>query len=253
MIRNLKLNKRAAALLLAASMTCALTGCEDKEMASPNIYDTIDTNTDSDTLANGYRQVKSVDGEDFDLVIDYKCDLEEQENWTITSDKKLTMEIKTENLPKDYKVFIDNVHTDTSIIASNAAFNGVLQDTMDDRIHNSLMLGFPISDNINYISANAIEGCNESFISGTYYGAQGYSNGSFTQKRYTESDYQKLGVYANKISIVYDLLIKGPNDIDYKNVSLDTEFIVYTSDVEIEYGDSQDIEETKKLVKEKNK
>ena len=53
-------------------------------------------------------------------------DLENEENWTITSDKKLTMEIKTENLPKDYKVYIDNIHTDTSIIASNSAFNGVL-------------------------------------------------------------------------------------------------------------------------------
>ena len=68
-------------------------------------------------------------------------------------------------------------------------------------------------------------------------------------KNVTQNQFiKKLGVYANKISIVYDLLIKGPNDIDYKNVSLDTEFIVYTSDVEIEYGDSQDIGKTKKLI-----
>ena len=38
---------------------------------------TIDTNTDSDSLTNGYRQVKSVDGENFDLVItSMKLDLE---------------------------------------------------------------------------------------------------------------------------------------------------------------------------------
>ena len=71
MIRNLKLNKKAAAILLAASMSCGLVGCGETEMSSPNIYDTIDTNTDSDSLTNGYRQVKSVDGEDFDLVIDF--------------------------------------------------------------------------------------------------------------------------------------------------------------------------------------
>ena len=69
MIRNLKLNKKAAAILLAASMSCGLVGCGETEMSSPNIYDTIDTNTDSDSLTNGYRQVKSVDGEDFDLAV----------------------------------------------------------------------------------------------------------------------------------------------------------------------------------------
>ena len=188
MIRNLKLNKKAAAILLAASMSCGLVGCSETEMSSPNIYDTIDTNTDSDSLTNGYRQVKNVDGEDFDLIIDYKCDLEDEENWTITSDKKLTMEIKTENLPKDYKVYIDNVHTDTSIIASNAVFNGVLQDTMDDRIHNSLMLGFPINDDFGYNGKNEIEGQNETFIQGTFYAYNGYGSGSVEEKRRTESD-----------------------------------------------------------------
>ena len=53
MIRNLKLNKKAAAILLAASMSCGLVGCGETEMSSPNIYDTIDTNTDSDSLTNG--------------------------------------------------------------------------------------------------------------------------------------------------------------------------------------------------------
>lgn len=38
--------------------------------------------------------------------------------------------------------------------------NGILQDTMDDRIHNSLMLGFPISDDVCHIGINQIEGQN---------------------------------------------------------------------------------------------
>ena len=228
MIRNLKLNKKAAAILLAASMSCGLVGCGETEMSSPNIYDTIDTNTDSDSLTNGHRQVKSVDGEDFDLVIDYKCDLENEENWTITSDKKLTMEIKTENLPKDYKVYIDNIHTDTSIIASNSAFNGVLQDTMDDRIHNSLMLGFPINDDFGYNGKNEIEGQNETFIQGTVYAYNGYGSGSIEEKRRTESDYLEHGVYGNKISSIIDLLIHTPEmeEGEYKAVSVSSDIVI---------------------------
>lgn len=54
----------------------------------------------------------------------------------------------------------------------------------------------------------------------------GYSSGEIEQKRYTESDYIDLKVYANKIQIVYDLLIKGPKDKDYRNVSVCTDFLV---------------------------
>ena len=80
----------------------------------------------------------------------------------------------------------------------------------------------------------------------------GYGSGSVTEKRYTEEDYRDLGVYANKIVTVFDLLVKGPNDKDFRNISVDTKMLVYISDKDIEYGSGYTQEETKKLVKEKN-
>lgn len=104
--------------------------------------------------------------------------------------------------------------------------DGILQDTMDDRIHNSKMIGFPISDNLAYYGVNAIEGSNETFIKGTFYGYNGYNHGEVTEKRYTEKTYKELGVYANKIQVVYDLLVKGPNDKNFSNISVSKDFLV---------------------------
>lgn len=56
------------------------------------------------------------------------------------------------------------------------------------------------------------------------------------KKRFTEATYRDLGVFANKFQIVYDLLIKGPNDKDFRNTSVKNDFIVRVSDYEIEYG-----------------
>lgn len=248
-------NKYKALSIILSSVvaTTSLTGCDigpQHELAPIENYDTL--NDDEAKIGETLKQELEVPNENFKLICEYTCDPGEEKVWRITGDKFLRLKVYTENLPENYNVYIDNVHIDTSIKSRYATVDGIKQDTMDDRIHNSLMLGFPISDNTSYIGVNAIEGCNESFISGTYFGMQGYSSGSITEKRYTESDYRELGVYANKISVVYDLLIKGPDDTDYKNISVDTDFIVYTSDFEIEYGKSKNIDETKKLVKEKN-
>jgi hypothetical protein len=110
---------------------------------------------------------------------------------------------------------------------------------MDDRIHNSLMYGFPIGNDTCYYGVNAIEGCNDDFIQGTFYGYNGYGGGSVTQKRYTEANYQELGVYANKFQLVYDILIMGPNDKTPRNVSVSTDFLVPISKAEIEYENSK--------------
>lgn len=225
---NKKYRNKALALLLTASMTGTLTGCEATEMAGKNNFDTIDTNTDSESLENGYTQIQEVKGEGFGLSINYKCDLEENEKWTITGDKTLIMTIKTEDLPEGYKVYIDNIHTDTSLIASKAIFNGVQQDTMDDRIHSPLLIGFPISDSVSYNGENKIQGQNDTFIQGTSYAYSGTGNGSVTEKRRLESDYLENGVYGNKISSIIDLLIHDPNmeDGEYRAVSVSSDVVI---------------------------
>lgn len=204
-----KLKKKGKCVLVAGALgwTMCLSGCFPSELATnANIsYDMLDT-MDDDVLENGITQVLDVPGEDFKLVVEYKCELEEGERWTVTSDKQVTMEIRTDGLISG-EVYIDNVHTDTTICSYYPTVDGITQDTMDDRIHNAQMIGFPIADDVSYIGVNQIEGQNETFITGTMHGFNGYSSGSVSERRYLESDYLEKGVYANKITSVIDLIV----------------------------------------------
>lgn len=226
-IRINHINRRLAALALAGTISFTLVGCSAKELSSSiGTYDVLDTNSDaqnSDGLRKGIKQVLPVDGENFKLVIEYYCDDIE---WRITSNKKLYMSIYTEGLVGN-NVYIDTIHMDTCIVAPyNAYFDGIKQDTLDDHIHNSLMIGFPISDNNSYFGINSIEGQNSEFIEGYTNGYNGYSNGEISSKRHLESDFLENGVCANKIDGVIGLLIENPTTGEIRGVDVDTTLIV---------------------------
>lgn len=227
-MKKLKIYKTGlAALGLSAFL---LTGCGD------SAYVSIDTNqaTIIDSNVEGANsidpQVLDVKGEDFKLVVRYSIDDSEDAKWRITSDKDLYIEAYTQGLPAGYRVWIDNVHIDTFIVSTSPYFNGIQQDTMDDRIHTSLLMGFPISDTTHYSSINLIAGQNDDFIKGTFYGYVGAnggnSNGTIVQKRYIDEDYLKHGVYANQIGLVFGLLIQGPNDPEPYGIDVKSEVYV---------------------------
>lgn len=204
-----KLLKKGSYVLVAAALGCTLlTGCETREISTNanTEYDVIDTTNDN-ALEQGITQVIEVPEEQFNLVVEYKCQLKDGERWTVTSDKDINMEIRTDGLPEGVEVYIDNVHTDTTICSCYPTVDGITQDTMDDRTHNSLMLGFPIADDNPYIGINHIEGQNDTFISGFVHGYNGYGSGSVSEKRFLESEYLAMGVDANKISSVIDLIV----------------------------------------------
>lgn len=204
-----KLCKKGACVIMTVAVVGTLSGCIERELATnTNVsYDVIDT-MDTEALKKGLQQVIEVPGENFKLVVDYKCELQEGERWIVTSDKKINMEIRTDGVDDTTtKVYIDNIHTDTTICSRFPTVDGITQDSMDDRIHNSLMLGFPIADDVSYVGINEIEGQNQTFISGAYMGFNGYSSGSVTERRYKESEYLDKGVYANKITSIIDLII----------------------------------------------
>ena len=196
------------------------------ELAPQEEYDVVSTDNGVGNFSSGLRQDLEVPGQNFKLVTEYSCDDVSKREWRITSDKFLYLQVYTEGLPSDTEVYIDNVHIDTSIKSKYAIVDGILQDTMDDHVHSSQLVGFPISDNVSYYGVNAIEGNNEQFIKGFGYGYNGYHNSFVESKRRTENDFLEMGVYANKIQIVYDLLVKGPNDKDFSNVSVCTDFLV---------------------------
>lgn len=233
-----ELKKKIIALAIAGGLTLTATGCEPipTELGSDTSnYDLLhnDNNSDTDNLSEGVEQIKDVENNDFKLVLFYKY---LDSNWRITENKKIYMSIKTMDLPDNLEVYIDNIHTDTSIVSTKAALDGILQDNMDDRIHNSLMLGFPISDNNEYYSCNSIEGMNHTFIEGFVLGINGYSTGSIEEKRFTEEDFLKRGVWANRIDSVIDLIIRDKNTGEFSTVSVDSTLIV-EADNAIKYSD----------------
>lgn len=221
--------KQIAALILSGSITLTTSGCIEKELA-PDVseVDLLETNNESsEELNNGVTQIKQVQGEEFSLIIGY---ISGDKDWRINANKKLYIEIKTKDLPDNKEVYIDNIHMDTSIVSTKAGYNGILQDTMDDRIHNSLMLGFPISNTNSYFGINEIEGENAEFLEGYVYGAYYYTSGSLETKRRLESDYLSDGVWANKIDSVIDLIIINKDTNELRQVSVDSSLLVEVND-----------------------
>lgn len=224
--------KKAQIIAMSALLSIGLAGCEPQELSSDvSKVDLLTTNSSEEngkTLSKGITQKKDVQGENFKLLINYKSG---EDIWRITANKKLYFEIKTENLPDNLSVYIDNIHMDTSIVSTKAIYDGIMQDTMDDRIHNSLMLGFPIDNNNSFFGINEIEGQNDTFISGVGYGNQYYHSERIEQRRYLESDYLSSGVWANKIDVVVDLLICDKNSGKVlRQVSVDSSLLVEVND-----------------------
>lgn len=251
-----RLSKKLAFLTL--SMMFTLTGYSScsHELAPEEEYDIVQTRGEGqneDGFSAGLTQELEVPEENFKLVTEYSCDPTSEREWRVTSDKFLYLKVYTEGLTTDTQVYIDNIHVDTSIKSKYAAVDGIIQDSWDDHVHSSQMIGFPVGNDINYFGVMAIEGMNETFIQGTIYGYKGYSNGTITEKRFTESDYVTLGVWASKFQIVYDLLVKGPNDYDFRNISVSTDFVVPITSTTIKYDtdkvENEEAKEKQKVLK----
>lgn len=228
--KNLLKLKRLGITTAAALLLASLGGCAKEQAVDMGSIDLLETNGSEDgkSLNKGITQRKEVNGESFNLLINYTT---EERAWTITDRKELYIEIKTENLPDNLSVYIDNIHCDTSIVCSNAIFKGIKQDTMDDHVHSSLLYGFPIDNEHSYFGVNVIEGQNSEFIQGFMYGNNYYTSGSVTQKRRLESDYLKAGVWANEIDSIIDLLIvdKTTNKV-LRQVSVPSNLLVEVND-----------------------
>lgn len=229
--KKVKVTPLLLSLILSGAILVFAPSCT-YEAAVQEEYDIIRQSNDGLAEA-GITQELKVEGEEFKLIAEYRCNSDKDnpssKAWLITTDKNLYMTVRTDGLEAGYEVYLDNIHIDTFILADLAAFNGVKQDSMDDRVHSSSFKGFYIDDDSEYFGINIIEGMNQEFIEGTYYAYLEYGSGTITQKRYSEQDYRDKGVWGNKISIVYDLMIKGPNDADYRNVSVGSEIVVEAS------------------------
>lgn len=227
-IKNLKLGSAKKLCMVGTSFTLLATtliGCGETELATNRVNSDsiVHFNQFANFLEGGIQKIVQVPGENWSLVIEYSVQLEDSEYWTITDNKELHMKIYTQGLPEGYKVYINDIHSDTTIVARKKQMDGITQDTMDDGVHGTGLLGYPISDTTCCYITNAIEGQNDDFISGSVLGFQSYNSGTIQQQRFLESDYLEKGVIANQVSSIFGLLVKGPNDKDFRGIDVDDE------------------------------
>lgn len=100
---------------------------------------------------------------------------------------------------------------------------------MDNSFHGNTQDGFVIDNKTSYYRTFAIEGYTDQF-----YQLWGCAFGDFgtlssTYKRLTELNIIKVGTYAERLSVVYDLAIKSPGDKKYHSTSVKSEILIPVS------------------------
>lgn len=151
--------------------------------------------------------------------------------WRVTDSKNLKMSAVVEGVPEGTEVMIEHVHSDIYIKSISPQLDGLTQDYMDDSFHGVSQDGFPVSDKYAYENVFAIEGFSKDLMEGWsyYYGDYGYGRGtgsSISQTRLTEKNLINQGVYANKLQVVYDIIIKHEGEDKYHVKSIVDEILI---------------------------
>lgn len=161
----------------------------------------------------------------FVIITEYTTDYDTK-HWRITDSKNILMEAYLSN-NMNATILVEHVHCDVSIKSTLASYDGWTQDSMDDSIHGSMQSGFWITDKYHYQNVFAIEGLTEKVLEGYMIGVYGFATGSWGQRTITESDFKEFGgVYAEKMQVVYDILVKYPEDELYHTYSFINEFLI---------------------------
>lgn len=178
-----------------------------KSTSDNNIENIDNTYTPGQTSVTVELPVK---GEDFTLLCTYDTDDYDLNNWRITADKSINMSVKTNNLPEGYSAHIEHMHADISLKSTDPQVDGITQDSMDDSDHRIPTKGFPISDEIEYNNTFAIEGYTDTFYKMWGYVCNGYGYTTGQKVRLSEYNLREAGTYAEKLSVVYDVVISTP-------------------------------------------
>lgn len=213
--------KRYLALLIAVVLAFSLTGCEKEEV--------VPKEKELQVLSSLNRCIlkKTHEIEGFEFVTTYNTGDYNLGRWRITDSKVINMTAQVTNVPEGATILIEHVHIDISLKSTNPQLDGLLQDSMDDSYHGNSQDGFFISKNYPYQNQFAIQGFSKDLIDGWMFVCGSYGSGSISQNRLTEKNLVHSGkVYANKMQVVYDILIKYANEDFYHVVSVLDEFLI---------------------------
>lgn len=210
---------------IALSLIFILTGCEsttEETKPSPNL-DALQ----NDLQDGSYNQEVTLDNISFKTT--YSTDYDAK-NWKITSPKTLTSEISITQIPAGTRVQIIHIHVDTSLLSTQEQVEGLSIDSMDDKLSSGTESGINVTKDYPYTLIFSIEGFSKDLISGWGFITGSYGCISLSQNRLTESNLTDsrygAGVYGQKFTYIYKLLIKNESDTGWHEVTFSDEFYV---------------------------
>lgn len=213
--------KRYFALVLMVVFAFSLTGCKDVETVPE------EKNLEVLNALKGSTLEKTHEIDGLEFITTYNTGDYDLSRWRITDSKVINMTAEVTNVPEGATVLIEHVHIDMSLKSTNPELDGLSQDYMDDSYHGTSQDGFFISDKYQYQNKFAVEGFSKDLIDGWMFVCGSYGSGSITQERLTEKNLVQYGkVYANKMQVVYDVLVKYADEDFYHVVSVLDEFLI---------------------------
>lgn len=218
------MKKRKKLLLVTITVLCMLSltgaGCSEETVEEEKKLERL-------TPISGSVLEKTHDIEGLEFVTTYDVGDYDLSRWRITDSKVVNMTAKVTNVPEGATVLVEHVHIDMSLKSTNPQLDGLSQDNMDDSYHGTSQDGFYVSDKYPYKNQFAIEGFSKDLIDGWMFVCGDYGSGSVTQIRLTEYNLVDRGkVYANKMQVVYDILIKYEGEEYFHVESVLDEFII---------------------------
>ena len=213
--------KRYLALILVVVLAFSLTGCMNVETVPE------EKNLEVLNTLKGSTLEKTHEIEGLEFITTYNTGDYDLSIWRITDSKVINMTAEVINVPEGATVLIEHVHIDMSLKSTDPQLDGLSQDNMDDSYHGISQDGFFISDKYQYQNKFAVEGFSKDLIDGWTFVCGSYGSGSITEERLTEKNLVKYGnVYANKMQVVYDVLVKYADEDFYHVVSVLDEFLI---------------------------
>ena len=213
--------KRYLALILVVVLAFSLTGCMNVETVPE------EKNLEVLNTLKGSTLEKTHEIEGLEFITTYNTGDYDLSRWRITDSKVINMTAEVINVPEGATVLIEHVHIDMSLKSTDPQLDGLSQDNMDDSYHGVSQDGFFISDKYQYQNKFAVEGFSKDLIDGWTFVCGSYGSGSITEERLTEKNLVKYGnVYANKMQVVYDVLVKYADEDFYHVVSVLDEFLI---------------------------
>jgi len=148
--------------------------------------------------------------------------------WKITDNKNIHIKLEVIEQPENATLFVEHMHADCFIEATKQPVDGLLQDTMDDKIHGGIdQPGFYISKEYPYEEIFSIEGYSKFLIEGWGFVCQYYGWSYVSETRLTEDRLKEVGAIGSELVFVFDICVKYEGEEFYHKIIFEDDFIVY--------------------------